>query len=58
MGISGEEHDYLNQGCVPVYEQTKTSCCPSEWRCRKYYFHKCKHLVRYAEENRFFYLIK
>lgn len=35
FGISGEDHTYLNSGCVPVYDQTKTQCCPREWRCRK-----------------------
>lgn len=38
IGSSGEEHDLLNRGCVPVYDQTKTSCCPIEWRCRKFLF--------------------
>lgn len=35
IGASGEEHDYLNRGCVPVYDRTSTICCPIEWRCRK-----------------------
>lgn len=35
IGVDGEEHDYLNRGCVPVYEHTSTSCCPIDWRCRK-----------------------
>lgn len=33
IGVSGEEHDYLNRGCVPVYHKTSTICCPDEWRC-------------------------
>lgn len=35
LGVSGEEHDYLNRGCAPIYESTKTACCPIGWRCRK-----------------------
>lgn len=38
MGVNGEEHDYLNRGCVPVYDKTATTCCPIEWRCREYQF--------------------
>lgn len=41
MGASGEEHDNLNRGCVPVYDQTKTLCCPIEWRCRMFHFFFC-----------------
>lgn len=37
LGAGGEEHEYLNLGCVPVYDKTKTTCCPIEWRCRKYH---------------------
>ncbi|XP_031620765.1 uncharacterized protein LOC116339188 [Contarinia nasturtii] len=33
LGVSGEEHDYLNRGCAPVYDKTATICCPIEWRC-------------------------
>lgn len=36
IGINGEEHDYLNRGCVPVYDKTATTCCPIDWRCREY----------------------
>lgn len=35
LGVSDEEHDYLNRGCAPIYESTKTACCPIGWRCRK-----------------------
>lgn len=24
IGVSGEQHDYLNRGCVPVYDRTAT----------------------------------
>lgn len=44
IGTSGEEHDYLNRGCVPVYDKTSTICCPIEWKCRKY-FHVAMILV-------------
>lgn len=33
IGTSGLEHDYLNRGCVPVYDKTATTCCPIDWRC-------------------------
>lgn len=36
IGVSGEQHDFLNRGCVPVYDKTATICCPIEWRCREY----------------------
>lgn len=36
IGVNGQQHDYLNRGCVPVYDKTATICCPIEWRCRKF----------------------
>lgn len=41
IGTNGPEHDYLNRGCVPVYDKTATTCCPIEWRCRKYIMNMC-----------------
>lgn len=41
IGISGPQHDYLNRGCVPVYDKTATTCCPIEWRCRKLFCFQC-----------------
>lgn len=50
LGVSGEEHDYLNRGCAPVYDSTKTTCCPIEWRCRKFYTSGCMLFSRWLME--------